>query len=454
MVGSTNQENVNRKNKQLLILLQQQQLVEDKNKKISSTPPHRPCPGTKQWMEYSNSRYRIQNFCDEIIPQLSDLSIVNPNLFTEDVTYLAEDGSSLLKGRESLANFYQSVALTRKGTGGSWNMEHCKLIDWEKNEVAVEYAVKLSGSWNIRGTDIYTLDTSTTKEERPVIRQVQNVGKLTAVNPNGSKISVDSQWLIKNLATAFESDDSVKASRDFLTELLMQQPGMRNQVKGSTMPTSRPAKRLSESAAATCYYIMSDMYEQCLSMFDISSSRVIPPASEYMTDNVELRGYLDESILKGSLFYNRSLSSVIFALRDSIRQKRILMEKVITPRIELLMPSKDIQLTLTFSFRIPPPGAGVILPESVSSPPVKIKLVSRYKIDDATGLIVEHRLVETRINGQLTPGDQVSRWIQRFLKADGTTMNNFDGKVNNDIMSKALSDAMSFFRTINSDENE
>jgi hypothetical protein len=69
-------------------------------------------------------------------------------------------------------------------------------------------------------------------------------------------------------------------------------------------------------------------------------------------------------------------------------------------------------------------------------------------------LIVEHRLVETRVNGQLTPGDQVSRWIQRFLRTDGTAMNNFDGNVNNDIMSKALSDAMSFFRTINGDGNE
>jgi hypothetical protein len=260
--------------------------------------------------------------------------------------------------------------------------------------------------------------------------------------------------MIKNLANAFEGEGSAKASRDFLTELMMQQPGLRAQLKGSTtFSPSRTERKLSESSAAKCYYIMSDMHEQCYSLLDVSSSRSGPPAAEYMSDNIELRGYLGESIMKGSNLYIRTISSVIYGVRESIRQKLILVEKPVVSRVELL-PSRAIRLSQTFWFRIPPPGVSLILPESVASgPPIKLEIISDYKIDAGTGFIVEHQLVETRINGQLTPGDQVSRWIQRLLKTESIPQKSDDeGRINAFVFS-ALSETVSWLRSIN-DKNK
>ena len=49
-----------------------------------------------------------------------------------------------------------------------------------------------------------------------------------------------------------------------------------------------------------------------------------------------------------------------------------------------------------------------------SLPPLKIGLMSEYILCPETGKILQHRLLESRVNGQLTPGDVVSRWIQRL----------------------------------------
>ena len=165
-----------------------------------------------------------------------------------------------------------------------------------------------------------------------------------------------------------------------------------------------------------------------------------------MSENIELKGYLGESIVRGSSLYNQSIGAVIFGIRESIRQKRLTIEgPSTTPRVELLVQTGEIRLSLAYKFRIPPPG---IFPSPDSSPsglPLKVELVSDYKIDPDTGLITEHRLVETRINGQLTAGDQVSRWMQRFLKLDGaaaTTSRNDDGALS------AILDALSWFRSV------
>jgi hypothetical protein len=102
--------------------------------------------------------------------------------------------------------------------------------------------------------------------------------------------------------------------------------------------------------------------------------------------------------------------------------------------------------------RIPTPGAGVILPESAVSPPIKVELVSEYKIDSSTGMIIQHRLIETRINGQLTPGDQISRWIKRFLNNDNSSVLPEDRS--RDDIARAISDTLSFFRSINGTEKK
>lgn len=168
-----------------------------------------------------------------------------------------------------------------------------------------------------------------------------------------------------------------------------------------------------------------------------------------MSENVELRGYLGESIVRGLSVYKRSIGSVIFGIRESIRQRRLLIEESpAPPRVELIVPTGEIRLSLTYLFRIPTLGKGIIpSPDSSilsSGLPLKVELISDYRIDPDTGLIAEHRLVETRINGQLTAGDQISRWMQRFLKLDGAAATNIER--NEDRALSSILDAISWFR--------
>eukprot|EP00536_Pseudo-nitzschia_multiseries_P010219 jgi/Psemu1/288974/fgenesh1_pg.305_\ len=415
-----------------------------------------PCPGTKDWDEYIESSSCLRRFSNKVIPQLSDLNIVDSGLFAEDVSLkMEEDDSVLMEGRESLANFFQSMALTRKGTGISWEMNRCRVIDWKNRTVAVSYEVKTKSFplWKIQGRDIYVLDTS---KDSPVIREIRQ-GNLIAKGPNGNEIRLDGRWLVENLATALQVEgmsSGTSIPRDFLTELLMNQPSLSplllKQQKSSGRTSSK--RKLSEPAAAASYYTMVDLYEQGLSLFDPTSTSS-PPVVEHMSENVELRGYLGESIIRGLPLYKRSIGSVLLGIRESIRQKRLLLEDTsVPPRIELLVPTGDIRATLTFLFRIPPPGAGIIPSPDISVGPVsglplKVELTSDYRIDPDTGSIVEHRLVETRINGQLTAGDQVSRWMQRFLNLDGAETAK-DPVRSEDGALKAISDALSWFRSM------
>ena len=413
-----------------------------------------PCPGTEDWNKYVDSRSCLMRFADDIIPQLSDLSIVDSNLFAEDAKYrIAADDSIVMSGSEALANFFQSMALTRKGTGGTWTMTSCEAIDWKKRTVVVTYEATTSSLplWTIEGRDVYVLDTLTTKDDRPVITEIRQ-GKMVANGPNANTIRLDGRWLTENMATAFQGDgtSSTNLPRDFLTELLMNQPSLSPFFQQSKKIKSKTSKRkFSKTAAAASFYLMSDLCEQGASLFDLSlSAQQMPPGGNQVSENVELKGYLGESIVRGSSLYNQSIGAVIFGIRESIRQKRLLIEKASSPpRVELLVPTGEIRLSLAYAFRIPPPGI-FPTPDSVgnlpSGLPLKVELVSDYRIDPDTGLILEHRLVETRINGQLTAGDQVSRWIQRFLKLDGavaTTNRNDDGALS------AILDAISWFRS-------
>jgi len=420
-----------------------------------------PCPGTKDWEEYVDSTSCLLRFSNKVIPQLSDLNIVDSKLFAEDIAFKIEaDESVLMTGRESLANFFQSMALTRKGTGISWEMDRYQVIDWKNRTVAISYKVKTNRFplWTIQGRDIYVLDT-TKSEGLPIIREIRQ-GKMIAKGPNGNEIRLDGRWLVEYLVTALQVDGTSSGTnlpRDFLTEFLMNQPNLSpllQQQKSLSGTTSsiKSKRKISQSVATASYYIMTDLYEQGLSLFDMTSTtRRSPPAVEYMSENIELKGYLGESIVRGSSVYNRSIGSVIFGIRESIRQKRLLIEETsVPPRVELLVPTGGIRLTLTFLFRIPTPGAGIIpSPDStsrVSGLPLKVELTSDYRVDPDTGLIVEHRLVETRINGQLTAGDQVSRWMQRFLNLDGALAT--DTNRNEDGALKVISDALSWFRSM------
>jgi hypothetical protein len=79
--------------------------------------------------------------------------------------------------------------------------------------------------------------------------------------------------------------------------------------------------------------------------------------------------------------------------------------------------------------------------DSDLSVPLNLELVSEYKVN-SQGLIKEHKLVESRVNGQLTPGDVLSRWIK------GTTTSS-----NNNEPNLSLLDVLAWARSFSGNNN-
>jgi hypothetical protein len=155
------------------------------------------------------------------------------------------------------------------------------------------------------------------------------------------------------------------------------------------------------------------------------SPPISPPASAYLTENVRVLGYLNETILAGRPAYETSWNVALTAFAAALRSGRVETESPNdssdSVRVELTA-SRSIRLTANLRLKVKPiPGA--ILPALSSSfpmptgsdsfsIPMQIAIVSEYVSDPSTGRITAHRLVETRVNGQLAPGDVVARWVR------------------------------------------
>jgi hypothetical protein len=109
-----------------------------------------------------------------------------------------------------------------------------------------------------------------------------------------------------------------------------------------------------------------------------------------------------------------------------------------------------VRLFLVFHF-LPPPrllpdAPGVKNTNTLLGVPLKIELVSDYAIDSISGLVTKHTVIETRVNGRLTPGDLLSRWMNRFLKLDIVADDKSYNTNGNEDIFRTFTDAMIWFR--------
>lgn len=402
-----------------------------------------PLPGTDAWKNYASSHLCLTRFCEQAIPMLAGndptKSYVDRNLFASNVTFTSLDGESLMHGNEMISDFYQSLLLARRGTGQTWKLKRASVLDWESRSLSIEYeATNSLPRWKIQGCDVYTLS----KSDQPIVEQIKQV-EFKASSPD-SNIYIDSQWLMKNLVGTAKRSRGVTNIGEVFSDLLLQPGGLPTMGTANLSTTGR--KKLSESAAANVYYIMSELHSSAASLLNDTDggAMLLPPAGEYMMDQIELRGYLGETLIRGKTLYNRGFSAILFGAKQSIAQKRLILEEVVTPRVELT-PKGAIRFSLKLNFRIPPPGAGFGVSQPSIGVPLKIELVSDYIIDEASGLISRHTFVETRVNGQLTPGDVFSKWIQRLLRMEGEKTQG--SPTPNEDFFKSFTDAIALFRT-------
>ena len=138
-----------------------------------------------------------------------------------------------------------------------------------------------------------------------------------------------------------------------------------------------------------------------------TDTKLSAPAGNYLSDSIELRGLLGERLVSGSQGYNRLIGVAITSLSAGIKSGAVRLAAVPKPTIEVTARgSIKVDFLLALWIDAPSFGSGGF------GVPLKIQLVSEYVIDDKTGRIREHVIIESRLNNVLTPGDVFSRWVK------------------------------------------
>jgi len=159
--------------------------------------------------------------------------------------------------------------------------------------------------------------------------------------------------------------------------------------------------KLSDSAAASVYGILRALHQDLASLATLTSA----PAVAYIASSIELKGYMNEVLSRGDVSYKAAIGVALLSLRGAIRSGRVLLENPPKPTISFQFDGK-IRIDLVLNMRLK------ALPISQDiGVPIKLELISDYRFNKE-GKIVEHTIIETRVNGQLTPGDVVTRFLK------------------------------------------
>jgi len=389
-----------------------------------------PMPGTSDWLKYSSNREAIIDFCNNVVTQLSTTRDLTA-YFSNNATLVGVKGNILLSGQEKLSNFFQGLALARRSTGGEWVLKKATVVDWTRRKVEIEYEAS-NNPLISAGKDIYTLSVTNAS---PVIECIEQVE--LKVRSSDGYVSIDGPWVMNNLANAARQANTPSAIapsfQNLFSDLLFQQQPKQT----SSLP--RKKTQIPQASAANVFYLMSEFHECIPKLWNSTSTQ--PPAAAFLSETVTLKGYLGETLLRGSGAYKQVIGSLILTTRQAIAQKRLVLDGNPIPKVELT-PKGNVRVYLVLKFRLPPPGSVF---SDAAAVPLTLELVSDYVIDPELGLVKEQRLIESRVNGQLTPGDVLSRNLQRLLKLEQDTPQR-----GTEDMLQTVTDAISWFRSFSS----
>jgi hypothetical protein len=414
-----------------------------------------PFPGSTQWPAYVASHQMITTFCRETIPALKTNNKGLTALFTPQARLYATDGSLLLQGADRLAHFYQSLATWRQRSfGSSWSCDRALVLNTLSPKIQVEYTTQnpIPGDGAlVRGVDVYTL-VDPSKNEEPLIEEIRQTSLVVGEGKN----SLDGVWLMRSLATAIETG-RFRTPTDyssFWMDLLQLSPPPLQKPNGEKSKLTAGHKRRSDRAALNVYRIMESLHDDICNLVIVEKSSssplnavvLRPPVSEFLSENVKLSGYLEETLLRGRVAYNRNVGLSLRTLRASLKSGQVSSDKAPTVRVELTAEG-NVRCALTLHLKVQASIAGL----RVDTFPLKFGLMAEYVVCPETGLIQQHRLLESRINGQLTPADVVSRGILRFSSSGETSSDNSGPDDMNDAVLQTIIDTVSWVRSLGRD---
>ena len=162
-----------------------------------------------------------------------------------------------------------------------------------------------------------------------------------------------------------------------------------------------------------------------------------------------MSGLLGEVLVRGDQSYRRLLGVAISSLRAAIQTNTVRLAATPKPTIEVTSHGK-IKVQLVLALWVTPQlplGKGSMGQSQDSNQgfgvPLKIEITSEYIVDE-TGRIREHIILESRLNGVLTPGDAFAKWIKGLTREEDEGSNSrsaFD----------SLMDAMAWVRSMQAD---
>jgi hypothetical protein len=436
-----------------------------------------PLPGSNDWDDYAACHSTASHFVRVVIPNLSkDDSSAGKALFRPDARIISLDGKILLQGAKSVSNFYNSLAAARRRTSGVWNLLRASVTEWKKAapndstahgysiRVAVDYSTVLSipglKPTTIRGTDCYIISTPDTLEldiEGLFIEEIQQEQLSIGDNSNPN----DGVLFMRSLTTAVETTGLLPAINDGIWEELLQ--GTASEVRQSNENKREIEMQFplrSDKVALVTYRVMEALHRDW-SAFEVVAKKGVDsprksnmaPAYQYMTETMQLQGLLGETLMRGRAQYNRIFAVVSSTFQSAPLVGSLAVEEQPTVKIELT-PIGNVVCSVTLYFKLSPPNFAGIPSLSKSSTsgstntlPLKIFIASEYVICPFTGYILQHRLIESRVNGQLTPGDVVAKWIQRLSGAASAGRESDDTALD---WLRSLQDTVDWVRSINS----
>lgn len=419
-----------------------------------------PLPGSTAWEAYAACHRTAVYFVNTVIPALSDgrseSAIITANLFQPGTRIITLDGSVLLQGASTVLNFFTSIATLRRRTLGSWTLLSANITEWKTTttnipgsgeqlsctiKVTIDYSTSLNipgaAPTTVRGTDVYVVSSASpfligsVVEPIVVVEEIQQKRLSIGENSNPN----DGVFFLRSLATTIESSGRLPSASGFWLDLLQGATVESRRINGSKQqsvqqqPKKFPSR--SDKAALTSYRVMQALHQDCANFVvsidgsDSANRATGPPGNLYMVENVQLNGYLGEVLLRGRSSYNQIFTLAMASFQATLRSGRVVSEREPNVRVELT-PKGNVLCSLTLYLKLSPPlltgipvldfgmPAASIVAGGGSFLPLKIGLMSEYVLCSESGKIIEHRLLESRVNGQLTPGDVVSRWVQRL----------------------------------------
>ena len=393
---------------------------------LSTSNVRIPFPGSKEWEKFSLHYKIINKFYLKGLDALvtgdidNDRNLVDlQGLFDRDATLETNDGFVLLSGRLNdgtirVANIYQNLSRMRSATIGDWQLKSFKVTDWSSMICSITWETQTP--IRIRGEDEFTLKplmTENDHDDDPGY-QIMKV-KQIFLEVNNVRVK-DFEW-VQGIIFAIEQSSSqlsmVPTNNAFIE--LLRQLGGGTSWKPYIEPKNVGPPPLSSSASASVYGAMRAFY---IDIVDFPDIKTLYPAAAYISDKIELRGLIDETLARGRESYSQAWFVASRTLKTLLSTNRFRIES--PPETTSVELTKEglLRTNMMFQLRIDtnfPNPLNVLLSSNEDEKidkglPLKYELISEYKLNE-DGEIIVHRLCESKINGRLTPGDVLSRWI-------------------------------------------